>query len=198
MPQALTRRTLLAGALTSLATRVFARARAYELVAAGSRVAFVFTASGARQTGTVPVQSADIIVDTTNLARSRATVTADVRKISSGLMLVTQAIKSAELLNADAHPIVTFQSTRIRLGARGRISEGAEIDGNLTLRGVTRPITLKATLSRPAGTPPDDLSILFIQLNGSLNRRDFGATGFATLAEDRVDLDIRAEIRARA
>ena len=49
-----------------------------------------------------------------------------------------------------------------------------------------------------AGTAPDDLSRLFVRLNGSLSRNAFGATGFADLAEDRVDLNIRAEIVATA
>ncbi|MGA9433304.1 MAG: YceI family protein, partial [Roseobacter sp.] len=103
-----------------------------------------------------------------------------------------------ELLDAENHPLVRFSSTAVRLGARGRISEGAIISGDLTLRGVTQPIALQATLSRPAGTPPDDLSVLYIKLNGALSRAAYGATGYASLAEDRVELDIRAEIRARA
>lgn len=194
----LTRRVLLAGGLASLATAAPAQVQGYELVAQGSKVSFIFTASGTRQTGNVPVQTADIIINTANLVQSKATVTADIRNVSSGLIFITQAIKSPDLLDAERHPIVRFQSKRIRLGARGRISEGAEIDGDLTLRGVTRPITLRATLSRPAGTPSDDLSVLFIQLNGHLSRSAFGASGYSGLAEDRVDLDIRAEIRARA
>ena len=194
----LTRRVLLAGGLASLAHPIAAQEQAYELFSRGSKVSFIFTTSGTRQTGTVPVQTAEIAVNTANLAKSKATVTADIRNVSSGLVFITQAIKSPDLLDAERHPIVRFQSKRIKLGARGRISEGAEIDGDLTLRGVTRPITLQATLSRSAGTPPDDLSVLYIQLTGHLSRQAFGASGYAGLADDRVDLDIRAEIRARA
>lgn len=198
MPVHLTRRDMLAGLFASLATAAPAQGQPYALYSDGSRISFIFTTGSTRQTGTVPVATADIVVDTGNLTRSSATVTADIRRISADLPFVAQAIKSAELLDATNHPIVTFRSRRIRLGARGRISDGAEIDGDLTLRGVTRPITLQAQLTRPAGSAPDDLSVLYIQLNGSLSRRDFGAVGYAGMAGDRVDLDIRAEIRARA
>lgn len=197
MQNPLTRRHFIAASLAFAASPAQAARRAYELVAAGSRIAFIFTSSGAAQTGTVPVSTADIVVDTSNLTRSSAAVTADIRKVSSGLVFITQAIKSADLLDAANHPVVRFTSTAIRLGAQGRISAGAEIDGNLTLRGVTRPITLQATLTRPAGTAPDDLSLLYIQLKGALSRSDYGATGYAGLADDQVDLDIRAELRAR-
>jgi polyisoprenoid-binding protein YceI len=93
---------------------------------------------------------------------------------------------------------VRFRSTRVRLGARGRISEGAQIEGDLSLRGVTRPIALDATLSRPAGTAPDDLDTLYVDLAGTLDRRDFGATGYPQMVAPEVTLDIRAEIHAEA
>ena len=197
MGSELTRRAMIAGAICALARPVTAQSRAYQLVASGSSITFFFTTGGTRQSGRVSIDTAEISVDTSNLSRSRATVTADIRSISTGLVFFTEAIKSPELLDAAAHPIVRFRSRAVRLGARGRISEGAQIDGDLTLRGVERPITLDATLSRPARTPPDDLSVLFVHLSGSLNRRDYGATGYAGLADDRVDLDIRAEIRLR-
>ncbi len=198
MTSPITRRLLIASALSAFATVGHTSSQSYELVAQGSRVAFIFTANGASQSGTVPVQQADILVDRRALSNSTARVTADIREIRSGLVFITQAIKSRELLDAATHPLVTFESTRIRLGAKGRISEGAQIEGQLTLRGVTRPITLDAVLSRPAGTPPDDLSVLFIQLDGQLSRSAYGASGYPDLADDIVRLDIRAEIRARA
>jgi len=194
----LTRRMMMAAGLASCASAALATQQAYELVAEGSRVSFIFTAGGATQTGTIPVETAYITVDTRDLTRSDAEVTADIRNITSSIIFITQAIKSPELLDAGNYPLVRFSSTAIRLGAQGRISDGAVILGDLTLRGVTQPIELQATLSRPAGTPPDDLSVLYIRLNGALSRAAYGATGYASLAEDRVELDIAAEIRARA
>lgn len=193
----LTRRMMLAAGLSVLATRTLSAERAYRLVPEGSTITFVFNANGTEQSGTVPVETADIIVNTRALVRSRAVVTADIRKVKAGIFLVAEAIKSADLLDAANHPVVRFASTQVRLGDGGRISDGAIIEGDLTLRGVTLPIALQARLSRPAGTAPDDLSVLYIQLNGTLSRSAYGASGYAGLADDTVALDIRAEIRAR-
>ncbi len=198
MPIRLSRRTMIASGLAAWATSAYSASKSYEIVADESRVSFIFTVSGVPNSGTIPIETADIRVDTDNLARSTAKVTADIGKIRSGLIFMTEAIKSAELLDAARHPTVSFISKRVQLGAEGRISEGARIDGDLTLRGVTRPISLDATLSRPAGTRPDDLSVLYIRLTGTLNRTAYGATGYAGLADDTVSLDIRAEIRERA
>ena len=194
----MTRRFILAGATAMIATRGGAATRPYTLVAERSTVSFYFTVNGLTQSGNVPVRTADISIDTGNLAASSAEVTADIRNASTGLIFITQALKSEDILYAEQYPIVSFTSTAIRLGAKGRISEGARIDGRFTLRGVTREISLDAVLSRPAGTPPDDLSVLFVRLSGTLSRSAFGASGYASMVEDEVRLDIRAEIRARS
>ena len=194
----LTRRKAIAGALAVLALPAYAAPQPYVLVKDRSTISFGFDASGAPQTGTVPVETANISVDPRNLAASSARVTADVRQASTGLIFATQAMKSKAVLDADNHPIVSFTSQSIQLGARGRISEGAKITGRLTLRGVTKTLELDAVLSRPAGSSPDDLSVLFVKLSGALSRSAFGATGFADLVADTVTLDIRAEIRRQS
>lgn len=191
----LSRRLLITAGLASWATAGLAASQRYDLVQERSRVAFIFTVSGASQTGTVPIRSADIRVDTRNLARSSADVTADIRNARAGMLFVTQALLSPSVLDAENHPIVRYKSTRITLGRAGRISDGARIDGELTLRGVTRPLQLAASLTRPAGTAPDDLSVLNIRLTGMLSRAAFGATGYPKLVDDPVNLDISAEIQ---
>ncbi|WP_299679017.1 YceI family protein [uncultured Roseobacter sp.] len=194
----LSRRFFVAAGLASWATAGGAASQRYDLVSARSRVAFLFDFSGATQTGTVPVSAADIRVDTANLTRSSADVTADVRGARTGMVFITQALLSPSVLDAQNHPMVRYRSTRVRLGRDGRISEGARIDGELTLRGVTRPLSLDASLTRPPGSAPDDLSVLTIRLTGTLSRSAFGAIGYPKLVADPVDLDISAEIQRRS
>ncbi|WP_338469248.1 YceI family protein [Roseobacter fucihabitans] len=193
----MTRRLFVIAGLTSLTGQAQAGATPYDLVAEKSRIAFNFKVSGSPQTGTVPVRTADIRVDIANLSASSADVTTDIRRAKAGVLFVTQALLSPSVLDAQNHPIVRFQSTKILLGSAGRISEGARIEGKLTLRGTTLPLVLNAQLTRPAGTAADDLSVLNINLTGALSRIRFGATGYPNLVEDQVDLDIFAEIRRR-
>lgn len=194
----ISRRLLISAGIASWATAGLAAATPYDLVAQNSKVAFNFNLSGNAQTGTVPVKTADIRVDTRNLAASSADVTTDIRQAKAGVVFVTQALLSPSVLDAKNHPIVRFKSTKIILGAGNRISDGAQIDGNLTLRGVTHPLRLAAQLTRPAGTAANDLSVLNISLKGALSRARFGATGYPKLVDDTVNLDIFAEIRMRS
>ena len=192
----LTRRTLLAGLATLPLTRA-ARAgrRPYRLVPSGTSVDFTFDLSGIAQSGTMPIQSADIQIDLADLANSRVNVILNVARARTRLPFARKPMLSAEVLDAARFPTIHFVSTQIQLGEGGRISRGAKVTGDLTLRGVTRPITLQAELYRRPGSAADSLDDLSIRLTGALNRHDFGASGFADLVQDTVGLDIRAEIK---
>jgi polyisoprenoid-binding protein YceI len=56
-----------------------------------------------------------------------------------------QHLLSPEFFDAERHPVLTFASTEIR-----RNGDEVEIDGNLTIKGITQPATLKGTITGPA------------------------------------------------
>ncbi|MGI9368865.1 MAG: YceI family protein [Ruegeria sp.] len=166
----------------------------YKLNTNETSVEFSYVLSGVPQSGTMPISNSDIRIDTSQLTNSRVSVSLDVTSASTKLPFARSAMLSPEVLDAAGFPTISFKSTRISLGASGRLSDGATITGDLTVRGVTRPITLQASLYRQRGSTPEDLSTLFIRLTGALNRNDFGASGYSDLVGDLVGLDIRAKI----
>ena len=198
MPRPLTRRHLLAAALATpaLALPVAAAARPYKVDARNAEIKFLFDLSGVTQAGTAPLRQADLSLDPTNLTASEADVSADLTRARTGLIFATEALKSASVLDTANHPLARFRSTRVILGRDGRISNGAALEGRLTLRGVTRPVRFEASLFRPQGSAPDDLSRLDIRLRGAISRTDYGAIGYPDLVADRVGLDITAKIQA--
>jgi polyisoprenoid-binding protein YceI len=180
----------------SLPTTALAAPTRYQLDLAQSHVGFKFKLNGVAQSGSMPVERANITIDPQNLSASRIDVTVAAARARTGLIFITQAMTGAEVLNTAQFPTIRFVSRRIILGASGRISDGARIGGELTVRGVTKLVTLQAALYRPSGSAPDDLNQLDVVLNGGLNRHDFGASGFPGLVADTVVLDIRARINA--
>ena len=193
-----TRRRILAGALaaTALPQDAAAVPRRYRIDPADAEIRFIFIANGTAQPGTAPLSRADLKIDPARLEASTADVTADLTRVRAGLVLVTQALKGADMLDTARHPTARFRSTGVRLGAAGRLSDGAIITGGLTLRGVTRPLRLDASVYRPPGTAPDDLDLLDVRLGGRISRGAYGISGFADLVDDTVRLDIRVRIRA--
>jgi polyisoprenoid-binding protein YceI len=95
------------------------------------------------------------------------------------------------VLDAATHPQMTFESTSVI-----RTGEAAEVTGDLTIRGITRPVTLLAEVFRPQGSAAGDLSRLTVRLTGRVNRSDFGATGWSDLVGDEVRIVITARVDA--
>ncbi len=167
----------------------------YFLDAGASRVEFSFTMGGGRQNGIMPVADALIIVDPDNLAASRVDISLDVAGVRTPLPFVKPALIGPNMLDAAQFPGIRFVSTRIQLAPDGRLSGGAKITGMLTIRDVTRPVTLAAGLFRAPASAPDDLSELTIHLVGEVSRSAFGANGFGDLVADTIGLNVSAVIR---
>jgi polyisoprenoid-binding protein YceI len=68
----------------------------------------------------------------------------------------------------ERHPEITFRSTAVRLADDGR----AEVDGELTMRGVTRPVTAHGHYAPPR--PSGFGEIAGLQLRTTFDRREFG------------------------
>ncbi len=192
------RRTLILGALSAFATPLSAAPNKYGIGPGGAEIIYTFTMNGAEAKGTVPLSQANLRIDPGNLAASTADVTADIRRARTGFVFATEALKSASVLDAKSFPTSRFVSTRVRLGPGGSMSNGATLDGRLTLRGVTRNIRLNAALYRPRGSGSGDLSRLSVTLTGRLNRSDYGAIGYRDIVAETVGLTIRADIVAQS
>ncbi len=166
----------------------------YNLQSDRSEVGFLYSLSGAQNRGSMPVRSAQIAIDLDQFSNSSADVTVDVTRARTGLIFATEALKAGSVLNASAHPTIRFQSTAIRPDNPGNLSAGGKIDGLLTIRGVTRPVTLNAAVFRQQGTAEGDLSQLSFRISGAVRRSDFGATGYSDIVDDVIQLDIAARV----
>lgn len=162
----------------------------YLLQTEQSDVQFTYILEGSKGTGTMPILEADLSLDFDRAANSTARVVLNADGARTGVIFVTQALKSADVLDTAAHPRITFQSRSF-----DPQSGGARVTGDVTVRGVTRPITLDAEIFRQPGTAEGDLSLLTVRLTGDIRRSDFGADGFPDLVADTVGLRITARLR---
>ncbi len=162
----------------------------YTLQAARSVVGFEtdFT-GGILITGRMPVAEADLRIDFDAVAASRFDVTVDAAKASTSNPLATEAMTGAKVLAVRDFPTIHFASTRVR--AKGA---GAEVTGDMTIRGVTKPVTMTARIYRQKGTVEGDRTNLSILLTGAISRSAFGAAGFPDMVGDEVRLKILARI----
>lgn len=162
----------------------------YDLQPELSTVGFSYTLNGARIQGRMPVASADILLDLDRPERSRVRAVINAAGADAGPWYANDAMKGPDVLDTPRFPEIVFASTRIE----GTL-KGGTVDGNITIRGVTRPITLDARFYRQSGTELTDRSRLQIVLRGQISRQAFGASGYGGLVGDKIDLIIVARIR---
>lgn len=179
----------------SLAQPAVARAVRYALDVDAAHVGFTYTLGGGAQTGQMPITRADVVVNPADLAASTVNVVLNPARVRTGFFFATEALKGPSMLHTDQFPDIRFTSTQVQLAPSGRLSDGATLVGDLTVRDITRSVSLDAALFRPRGSAPDDLSVLTILLSTEISRSAFGATGFGDIVEDVVGLDIEATIR---
>lgn len=154
-----------------------------------SKVSFTYTFEGREQSGQMPMHSAEMELDLDNLPASHVNVVLNAGQARAGFLFATNAMRGASVLDTRAHPQITFRSTSIR----GSLN-GAAVTGDLTIRGVTRPVTLNAGLYRQQGTARTDRDQLVVLLTGEVSRKAFGASGYPNMVGDRIGLRILAVI----
>lgn len=138
--------------------------------------------------------SSKVNLDDTDLTKSEVSVDINAASIDTGDAKRDDHLKSPEFFDAKKFPKLSFKSTKIvKAGA------GYKLTGNLTIRDVTKAVTLDATLSAPVKTPWGNHARA-AKLSGKVKRSDFGlkwnkaleAGGFV-IGED-VTLNVNAEV----
>jgi polyisoprenoid-binding protein YceI len=177
--------------IAALATPAHAAPKAYVLEPDRSTVGFATAFGQQAITGRMPVTQANLTLDFDNVDNTTIDVILDVSRASASFPFAAQALKGETVLDARNHPTIRFVSTGVQ-----RRGDAADVQGDLTIKGVTRRVTLRATIYRPAGSAASDNSHLTVQMTGAVQRSDFGAAGFADMVADEVRLDIVARIAA--
>lgn len=98
-------------------------------------------------------------------------------------------MKSKEFFNVEQFPAMTFRSTRIRYEG----DKPAVVDGEFTLLGVTRPITLNFTNFTCGQHPRSKKDQCGGNLTGQIRRSDYGMKAFIPVVGDEVKLMIQVE-----
>lgn len=173
---------------TTQAPAAFAPAGTWDVDPAHSNVEFVvrhmFTSmrgrfgefSGVLEVGATPEQS--------KLEGTIAAASIDTRLPDRDAHL-----RSPDFLDAENHPSLSFRSTSARSSSGGRL----EVDGELTIRGVTRPVTLEVEFLGSATDPWSGERAGF-SARTEIDREDFGLTWNLPLAAGGVLVGRRVKI----
>ena len=139
--------------------------------------------------GQFPGATGTLTLDAANPAASHLDVSVPVAKVWTASDKLTDELKSAAWLDAGKFPAMTFKSTSITVTG----PTTADVAGDLTIHGVTKPVTLKATFKRGAVFPMNKKYMIGFDATGHIKRSDFGITKYVNFGlGDDVDLIISA------
>lgn len=124
---------------------------------------------------------------------SAVTVSIDAASIDTGVEDRDNHLRSADFLDAENHPTLDYASSAVR-----QVTGGYEMDGTLTIRGVTRPVTLELQYSGVVADPWGNEKAIF-SATTKINREDFDLTwnaaleGGGWLVGKHVEIDLEVQ-----
>ena len=101
------------------------------------------------QTGEFTKAKGTLVLDPDNVEESSISVTIDAASVSTGFEALDKHLMNADFLEVETYPEITFVSTSVE--RTGDIT--ANVMGDLTIHGVTKPVTLETTLTHRGEHP---------------------------------------------
>ena len=130
-----------------------------------------------------------IAVDFDNPAMSHVAFRVEANSIDAGSTLVSDALRSAAFFDAARYAEIAFVSTKVeKVGA-----QMVRVGGDLTMLGVTRPLTVDVEIDRRDATPH---SVFNVKAHATIDRLAFGMNAGYPLISRDVDLVVASQIAA--
>jgi polyisoprenoid-binding protein YceI len=130
-----------------------------------------------------------VMLDDTDITKSSVSATIDVASVDTRVSRRDDDLKSDGFFDATKYPTITFQSTKVEKAGEGKL----RVTGNLTIKGVTKEVTLDVT------GPTAPITAMGNQRRGlsatlKINRQDFGVSKDAGMVGDDITIMIDCEM----
>lgn len=116
-------------------------------------------------------------------------ITIDMKSVDTGSNLFNGHIQGADFLDTATYPTATFKSTKVVFDG----DKPASIEGNLTIKGVTKPVTLKVTHFVSMEHPMAKKDAIGANATTVIKRTEFNAGKYAPAVGDDVTITISIE-----
>jgi polyisoprenoid-binding protein YceI len=161
----------------------------YQVEPYHSQVLFTVSHFGLSEfSGVLTGAAGSLKLDPAKPENSKLDVTVDAATILTPVEKLTGELRGSEWLDSTTYPKASFVSTKITPTGPNE----ATIAGDLTLHGVTKPLTLKAHFVGAGVNPITKSYTVGFDGQGVIKRTDFGVSKYAPMIGDEVHLTIHA------
>jgi polyisoprenoid-binding protein YceI len=130
-----------------------------------------------------------LTLDEKNPQKSAVEVTIKIESLNTGLPKFDKHLKSVDFFDAEKFPTAKFVSTSVTLVGK----KSAKVKGDLTLHGVTKPVTLEVKLNKIGVNPLSQKQTAGFSATTIIKRSDFGIDYAIPGVADEIKLNIEAE-----
>ncbi len=116
-------------------------------------------------------------------------ITIDMKSVDTGSSLFNEHIQGEDFLDTAKYPTATFKSTKVIFKG----DKPAKIQGNLTIKGITKPVTLTVTSFQAMPHPMQKKDAIGANAYTTVKRTDFNAGKYAPHVGEEVRIDIAIE-----
>ncbi len=124
-----------------------------------------------------------------DMSLSQVSITIDAASVDSTIPELDDDLKGPDFFDVANHPEITFQSTAYEETS----DSSGRLTGDLSVRGVTLPVTLDVTINSASMNPLNRKEMIGFSATGSINRSDYGLTAYAPLIGDELSLAVQIE-----
>jgi polyisoprenoid-binding protein YceI len=116
-------------------------------------------------------------------------LSADMKQVTTNQEMRDGHLQKADMFDTEKFPTMTFKSTKTQALGNKKF----KVTGNLTLKGVTKPVTLDVALLG-TGKSRDGKNVVGFKVSNSINRSDFGVGGMpSAVVSEEVELRASGE-----
>lgn len=184
------RKTLLVAALLAFAGSAFAAPVSYKLdpnhtnvLASWSHFGFSHPSVGFSQV------EGTLVYDADKISASSVEVSLPINGLWGFSALFNEHLNSADWFDSAQFPTATFKSTKVEAAGQGKL----KVTGDLTIRGITKPVVLDATLNKAADHPLGKRAAIGFDATATVKRSDYGLAKYVPNVSDEVQIRITTE-----
>lgn len=133
-----------------------------------------------------------IKVDEEKPANSSVNVTIPVSSVNSNVVALDKEFQEEAWFNAAKYPNITFKSTKVETKDKKHF----KITGDLTVKGVTKPVVLDAVLNKQGEHPMAKVPAIGFNATTSFDRSAFGIGSYVPNVGDKITVNITTEATA--
>ena len=135
-----------------------------------------------------------LVYDADDVAKSSVEVTLPLSGLDTFVPKLDEHLRSADFFDAAKYPDITFSSTMVHDMGGGKLM----IMGDLAVHGVTKPVTLDATLNKTGPHPMTKAPTVGFDATTTIKRSDFGVGGYVPMVGDEISIRITTEASVKA